>query len=152
MCERLEIRIIAANSPQAKGRVERNNGVHQDRLVKKLRRKGIRKAAVVLRKIFLFQIHIRGLVILDRHGKCRSFPGYLRTRAERRERLGRWEFRAEHSGEAGGGNVPILRLELLGVVSDVLQHGMKVFDVEQKQAVVVGNLEDQGQNAFPEHR
>lgn len=41
MCERLEIRIIAANSPQAKGRVERNNGVHQDRLVKKLRRKGL---------------------------------------------------------------------------------------------------------------
>jgi hypothetical protein len=41
MCERLEIRIIAANSPQAKDRVERNNGVHQDRLVKKLRRKGI---------------------------------------------------------------------------------------------------------------
>jgi len=41
MCERLGIRIIAANSPQAKGRVERNNGTHQDRLVKKLRRKGI---------------------------------------------------------------------------------------------------------------
>ena len=41
MCERLEIRIIAASSPQAKGRVERNNGVQQDRLVKKLRRQGI---------------------------------------------------------------------------------------------------------------
>jgi hypothetical protein len=41
MCERLEIRIIAANSPQAKGRVERNHGTHQDRLVKKLRRKQI---------------------------------------------------------------------------------------------------------------
>lgn len=41
MCERLGIRIIAASSPQAKGRVERNNGVHQDRLVKKLRRQGI---------------------------------------------------------------------------------------------------------------
>jgi transposase len=41
MCARLEIRIIAASSPQAKGRVERNNGVHQDRLVKKLRRQGI---------------------------------------------------------------------------------------------------------------
>jgi hypothetical protein len=41
MCERLEIRIIAANSPQAKGRVERNHGTHQDRLVKKLRRKKI---------------------------------------------------------------------------------------------------------------
>jgi transposase len=41
MCERLGIRIIAANSPQAKGRVERNHGTHQDRLVKKLRRKNI---------------------------------------------------------------------------------------------------------------
>jgi hypothetical protein len=41
MCARLELRIIAASSPQAKGRVERNNGVQQDRLVKKLRRQGI---------------------------------------------------------------------------------------------------------------
>jgi hypothetical protein len=41
MCARLGIRIIAANSPQAKGRVERNHGTHQDRLVKKLRRKNI---------------------------------------------------------------------------------------------------------------
>jgi hypothetical protein len=32
MCERLGIQIIAASSPQAKGRVERNNGVQQDRL------------------------------------------------------------------------------------------------------------------------
>ena len=42
MCARLGIRIIAANSPQAKGRVERNHGTHQDRLVKKLRRKNMR--------------------------------------------------------------------------------------------------------------
>jgi hypothetical protein len=41
MCARLGIRIIAANSLQAKGRVERKNGVHQDRLVKKLRRLGL---------------------------------------------------------------------------------------------------------------
>jgi hypothetical protein len=41
MCERLGIEIIAASSPQAKGRVERNHGTHQDRLVKKLRRKRI---------------------------------------------------------------------------------------------------------------
>ncbi|MEE9162044.1 MAG: ISNCY family transposase [Candidatus Neomarinimicrobiota bacterium] len=41
MCARLGIRIIAASSPQAKGRVERNHGTHQDRLVKKLRRKKI---------------------------------------------------------------------------------------------------------------
>ncbi len=41
MCQRLGIQIIAASSPQAKGRVERNHGTHQDRLVKKLRRKQI---------------------------------------------------------------------------------------------------------------
>src|SRR3974390_2191476 len=41
MCAKLGIEIIAANSPQAKGRIERMHGTHQDRLVKKLRRKGI---------------------------------------------------------------------------------------------------------------
>ena len=41
MCAKLGIRIIAANSPQAKGRVERAHGTHQDRLVKKLRLAGI---------------------------------------------------------------------------------------------------------------
>jgi transposase len=42
MCQRLGIRILAANSPQAKGRVERNHGTHQDRLVKKMRLKKIK--------------------------------------------------------------------------------------------------------------
>jgi transposase len=37
MCQRLGIELIAASSPQAKGRVERVHGTHQDRLVKKLR-------------------------------------------------------------------------------------------------------------------
>lgn len=41
MCSRLGIVIIAASSPQAKGRVERNHGTHQDRLIKKMRRKKI---------------------------------------------------------------------------------------------------------------
>ena len=41
MCAKLGIELIAANSPQAKGRVERIHGTHQDRLVKKLRRKNI---------------------------------------------------------------------------------------------------------------
>jgi transposase len=36
-CKKLGIRIIPAYSPQAKGRVERNHGVYQDRLVKELR-------------------------------------------------------------------------------------------------------------------
>lgn len=41
MCAKLGIELIAASSPQAKGRVERVHGTHQDRLVKKLRRQGI---------------------------------------------------------------------------------------------------------------
>ena len=42
MCQKLDIKILAANSPQAKGRVERGNGTHQDRLVKKMGRQKIR--------------------------------------------------------------------------------------------------------------
>src|SRR5207248_2589236 len=45
MCAQLGIRIIPAISPQAKGRIERHHGTHQDRLVKKLRRHGIADVA-----------------------------------------------------------------------------------------------------------
>lgn len=38
ICAALDIRLIVATSPQAKGRVERAHGTHQDRLVKKMRR------------------------------------------------------------------------------------------------------------------
>jgi hypothetical protein len=41
MCAKLGIRVIVATSPEAKGRVERVHGTNQDRLVKKLRRRGI---------------------------------------------------------------------------------------------------------------
>ena len=41
MCAKLGIGSIAASSPQAKGRVERAHGTHQDRLVKKLQLAGI---------------------------------------------------------------------------------------------------------------
>jgi transposase len=40
-CEKLGVQVIAAHSPQAKGRVERNHGVDQDRLIKELRLAGI---------------------------------------------------------------------------------------------------------------
>jgi transposase len=56
MCQKLKIGIIAASSPQAKGRVERAHGTHQDRLVKKLRRKQINSnegANVYLRNEYL---------------------------------------------------------------------------------------------------
>jgi len=41
-CKKLGIRIIAAYSPQAKGRVERNHGVYQDRFLKELALRGIK--------------------------------------------------------------------------------------------------------------
>jgi transposase len=44
-CHKLGIQIIAASSPQAKGRVERRHGVLQDRLVKELRLLGIKDLA-----------------------------------------------------------------------------------------------------------
>ncbi len=40
-CAKLGIEIIAASSPQAKGRVERSNGVYQDRFVKELALRGV---------------------------------------------------------------------------------------------------------------
>jgi transposase len=55
MCAALDIRIIAAHSPQAKGRVERNHGTQQDRLVKKLRRLQIADAATA--NVFLAATH-----------------------------------------------------------------------------------------------
>ena len=56
MCEKLGIEMIAAGSPQAKGRVERNHGTHQDRLIKKMRRKKIgthERANVYLQQDYL---------------------------------------------------------------------------------------------------
>lgn len=44
-CHRLGIEIIAAASPQAKGRIERRHGVLQDRLVKELRLLGVKDLA-----------------------------------------------------------------------------------------------------------
>lgn len=41
VCKQLGIELIHARSPQAKGRVERANATHQDRLVKKMRLAGI---------------------------------------------------------------------------------------------------------------
>jgi hypothetical protein len=41
MCAKLGTELIGAHSPQAKGRVERSHGTHQDRLIKKMRLKKI---------------------------------------------------------------------------------------------------------------
>jgi hypothetical protein len=41
MCAALGIELIVARSPEAKGRIERNHGTNQDRLIKQMRLKGI---------------------------------------------------------------------------------------------------------------
>jgi transposase len=45
MCQKLGITLIGAATPQAKGRVERSHGTHQDRLIKMLRVRGISDCA-----------------------------------------------------------------------------------------------------------
>jgi hypothetical protein len=59
-CEKLGVDVINANSPQAKGRVERNHRVDQDRLIKELRLKGITtidEANVFLENYYLPKMH-----------------------------------------------------------------------------------------------
>jgi len=61
-CEKLGIEVIVARSPQAKGRVERNHGVYQDRFVKELRIRGINsieKANQFLRESFLDTLNVK---------------------------------------------------------------------------------------------
>jgi hypothetical protein len=52
----LDVRVICAHSPQAKGRVERGFKTHQDRLVKELRLAGISDIAAANR--FLLEVYI----------------------------------------------------------------------------------------------
>jgi transposase len=59
-CKKLGIRVIKARSPQAKGRVERNHAVYQDRLVKDLALKGVKTIAdanAVLNKGFIANLN-----------------------------------------------------------------------------------------------
>lgn len=58
----LEVELILAKSPQAKGRVERKHRVFQDRLVKELRLRGIRdteQANILLEKVMLPEFNRR---------------------------------------------------------------------------------------------
>jgi transposase-like protein len=74
----LEVELILARSPQAKGRVERMNGTLQDRLVKALRRAGIAEldaANRFLDEVFLPEFNIRfGVKALLPHDGHRPLP------------------------------------------------------------------------------
>ena len=77
----LGVELICANSPQAKGRVERRNGVFQDRLVKALRLEGISdldSANAYLEESFLPDLNARFTVAPKRSADLhRRLPGHL---------------------------------------------------------------------------
>lgn len=73
--EELNIEVIPANSPQAKGRVERGFGTHQDRLVKELRLAGI--SSMEAANKFLWEVYIP-----DHNARCAVDPAN-RTDAHR---------------------------------------------------------------------
>lgn len=113
MCAQLGIEIIAASSPQAKGRVERVHGTHQDRLVKKLRRKGIcghEAANVYLRSEYLAEHN-------ERFGRTAARPEDYHRRAPGRRELDR-----------------IFRLETERSLSEdwVVRHENRYFQVERR--------------------
>ncbi len=49
--------------------------------------------------------------------------------------------------DAGRRDVAVLRSVLRRVIADVLQHGAQVFQVEQQKSLVVGDLEDEGEDS-----
>jgi transposase len=60
--KQLDVELILAHSPQAKGRVERRNAVFQDRLVKEMRLRGIKdmaQANALLEEMFLADLNHR---------------------------------------------------------------------------------------------
>lgn len=75
----LEIKIIYAKSPQAKGRVERGNRTHQDRLVKALRRENISDVAEAnkyLQNSFITKHNDKFALNLEVPDAHRSAEGY----------------------------------------------------------------------------
>lgn len=100
MCAKLGIEVIAASSPQAKGRVERQHGTHQDRLVKKLRRKKVASHEalnVYLREEYLPEHN-------ERFARVASEPEDYHRRAPRAAELDRI-FRLEHERTIGNDGV-----------------------------------------------
>jgi transposase len=115
MCAQLGIELIAASSPQAKGRVERVHGTHQDRLVKKLRRKQITThpaANVYLQREYLPE-HNR------RFARAAARPEDYHRRAPRAAELDR-----------------IFRLESERVISDdwVVRYANRFFQLEPQSS------------------
>jgi len=118
MCAKLGIELIAASSPQAKGRIERMHGTHQDRLVKKLRRRGIvshEAANVYLREEYLPEHN-------ERFARRPARPEDYHRRAPRGAELDR-----------------IFRLESERVVSEdgVVRYANRYFQLDRRSGAFV---------------
>ena len=111
MCGKLGIELIAASSPQAKGRVERIHGTHQDRLVKKLRRKGIVSHEAA-------NVYVRSEYLAEHHRR------FVRTAARKED----YHRRAPRTAELDR----IFRLETERTVSEdwVVRYGNRFFQLE----------------------
>jgi transposase len=130
----LGVQIILANSPQAKGRVERRNGLFQDRLVKALRLEGIdtlQEANAYLEKVFLPMLNRRFTQRARESGDLhRRMPKGLRLdevlcweepRVVQKDWTVRWRNRffqisARHEGLALPGRRIVVREKLNGQV------------------------------------
>lgn len=81
MCNNLNIKVIIANSPQAKGRVERSNKTHQDRLVKLMKLHNIdtiEKANEYLHKEYIKEHNNKFAlpILLNNHISLKDFVFY----------------------------------------------------------------------------
>ena len=54
---------------------------------------------------------------------------------------------ALNGADAGGGDIAVLHGELRPVLAHELEHGAQVLEIQEQQAVIVGNLEDDVENA-----
>ena len=118
MCAKLGIELIGANSPQAKGRVERGHGTHQDRLIKKMRLKKI--ATYAKANAFLTEGYLEG-----HNAKYAIAP---REKAD------------FHQAPAGLDLNQVFCLEEERKVSNdwVVQYGKRWLQIEEGQATLVG--------------
>ena len=137
----LDVELICANSPQAKGRVERRHAVFQDRLVKEMRLRGIgtiEAANALLDKSFLAEVNRRYAV---RPAKAADLHRRVHPKAELSEVLcvqerravgndwclrwqGRWlQVAAEHAGLGLAGKRVLVKQKADGTL--VVEHDGK---------------------------
>jgi molybdenum-dependent DNA-binding transcriptional regulator ModE len=139
--KQLGVELILAHSPQAKGRVERRNGLLQDRLVKELRLAGISDLAAAnefLERRFLpalnrrFSLAARSSVDAHRRGSwnLREVLSWEEARVVGKDWTVTWESRwfqinAEHEGLSLAGRKVVVRQLRCGTVQ-LLYEGAKL--------------------------